>query len=224
MSAPKSRAPCLQASHALDPGTAPWGDWILYSPRKLVGVPDGGILIAHRKALPDAKTLPIADFSFVLPALERFEDRDEAHNDRWYQHYCEQERSMSVGAQAMSRLSLDLLRAWDLASDGETRRRNYRTLHSRLRQWSFLPDDHVPFVPLGFPIRIGSAEALSRRLAQSRVVAARLWKARPSDPSRVANEHRLASELLTLPCDYRYGESDMHRVADIVSDAVDEMA
>ena len=206
-------------AHALDPG-APWGDWLLYSARKLIGVPDGGILVARRKALPSLTALPITDFSFVLPPLERFEDRDETDNDRWYASYCEQERSMGVGTQAMSRLSLDLLRAWDFASDRETRRSNFRTLHQRLRRWAFLPDDDIPFAPLGFPIRIRSAETLSRRLARARVFAARHWKQLPSDPSAFPNEHRLASELLTLPCDYRYDESDMHRVADIVFDAV----
>src|SRR6266852_5720649 len=33
------------ACHAFDTGTAQWGHWCLRSPRKLVGVPDGGFLI-----------------------------------------------------------------------------------------------------------------------------------------------------------------------------------
>lgn len=201
-------------AHALDPADGAWGDWLLYSPRKLIGVPDGGILVARQKPLPFLTTVPPSDLAFVLPALERFEDRDETDNQRWYASYLHAEQTMRVGVQAMSRLTFEILNTADAHADAELRRGNYRVLHRRLREWAFLPGPDVPFAPLGFPVRVKSADALSRRLAELRIFAARHWRTLPSDPAVFASEHRLAKELLTLPCDYRYNEADMHRVAD----------
>jgi hypothetical protein len=42
----------------------------------------------------------------------------------------------------------------------------------------------------------------------------------PSDPQQHAHEHGLAGELLTLPCDYRYGEPEMKRIAEAVRECL----
>jgi hypothetical protein len=207
-------------AQALDPPADAWGDWLLYSPRKLLGVPDGGILVAHRKSLWPLDTRPAVDLAFALPSLERFEDCDETDNQRWYATYLREEAAMTVGLQSMSRLSLAVLKATDAKADSVARRGNYQILYERLRKWAFLPDPEPSFAPLGFPIRVQSAATMSKRLADRRVFAARHWQSLPSDPALFAFEHRLAQELLTLPCDYRYSERDMRHVADAVHDAM----
>src|SRR5208283_5409488 len=160
-------------------------------------------------ALRPLPTTAATDFSFALPLLERFEDRHETDNQRWFTSYVQQEAAMSVGMQRMSRLSLALLEASDAMADRAVRRDNYKILHDRLRKYAYFQDADASFAPLGFPIRIKSAAALSKRLAERRIFAARHWANLPSDPLVFAAEHRLAQELLTLPCDYRYGEADM---------------
>ena len=207
-------------AHALDPPDSTWADWLLYSPRKLIGVPDGGLLVAGRKALWPLVTSPATDFAFALPSLERFEDRDETDNERWYANYVRQEGAMGVGLQQMSRLSLEVLKASDPNADSRARRSNFRILHQRLREWAFFPQAEISFVPLGFPVRVKSAATVAKRLFESRIFAARHWRNLPSDPSMFAVEHRLAQELLTLPCDYRYGEPEMHHVADVVLELI----
>lgn len=203
-------------AHALDPGEPSWGDWVLYSPRKLVGVPDGGILVAARKPLPPLTTTPLSDFSFALPAFERFEDRGEERNEQWYASYQREERAMKVGNQVMSRMALDVLNSVDVKDDSTRRRRNYEVLRNRLAEWSFFAEPGIGFAPLGFPIRVKNAAMLAKGLSERHIFAARHWATLPSDPRTFAAEHRLANELLTLPIDYRYGEPDMHRVADAV--------
>ncbi len=207
-------------AHALDSPDSAWGDWTVYSPRKLCGVPDGGILVARQKALPPLATVPSIDLAFALPSLARFEDVDETANERWHADYVREEDAMSVGTQAMSRLALELLKASDARADREVRRSNYEVLNSRLREWAFIADPKICFAPLGFPVRVKSAATLANCLSEKRIFAARHWKALPSDPLTFASEHQLAGELLTLPCDYRYDEMDMHRVADAVIEAV----
>jgi dTDP-4-amino-4,6-dideoxygalactose transaminase len=205
------------AAQALDAMDRPWGDWLLFSPRKVVGVPDGGILVARSKPLPDLATTSLRDFSFVLPSLARFEDADENDNDRWYADYVRVEAAQRVGIESMSRLSLAMLDACDVSADTAVRRRNYATLHERLAQWAYFTDRAATFTPLGFPVRVPSAEALCASLLEHRIFAARHWRELPSDPAEFPDAHALAGELVTLPCDYRYGDAAMQRVADIVT-------
>ena len=209
-------------AHALDAGVTAWGDWILYSPRKLIGVPDGGILVSRHRSMPALTMRPLTDFSFVLPSLERFEDQEELNNRQWYAAYVQQEAAMCVGADAMSRLSIEVLKACDAKADGDIRRGNYAVLHKRLQEWAFLPDTAGSFVPMGFPIRVRSADRVVARLAASRIFAARHWRDLPVQPNEFPIEHAIARELVTLPCDYRYGEQAMHRVADAAIRAIEE--
>jgi selenocysteine lyase/cysteine desulfurase len=203
-------------AQALDLAAPAFGDWLVYSPRKLLGVPDGGVLVGRTKALAAIDPLPPTNVEFMLPSLERFEDVEEVDNERWYSDYAREERLMRVEATAMSRLSLELLKRFDVATDGELRRTNFEILHQRLHRYAFLPEVRPSFAPLGFPVRIESAATLSACLAEQRIFAARHWQNLPSDPSAFPDEHQLAKELLTLPCDYRYREEDMHRVANAV--------
>jgi hypothetical protein len=208
-------------AHALDVGVAAWGNWLLYSPRKLIGVPDGGVLVSRDKPSLELATRPLTDFSFVLPSLERYEDREELNNRQWYATYVRQEAAMRVGADAMSRLSIEVLKACDAKADGDIRRSNYAVLHERLREWAFLTDAPGSFVPMGFPIRVRSADRVVAQLAALRIFAARHWRDLPVQPGEFSIEHGIAQELVTLPCDYRYGERDMHRVADAVIRAIE---
>lgn len=203
-------------AHALAPAKLGWGDWLLYSPRKVTGVPDGGVLVARSKTLPPSSTVPLVDMSFVAPALARFEDFDECHNERWYAAYRDIESRMAVGNLQMSRLTSQLLRQSNADADGALRRRNFAILAERLERHAFIRDHTPEFAPLGFPIHTNDAQNVSESLARQRIFAARHWKELPSDAAVFRAEHNLAATLLTLPCDYRYDTSDMYRVADAV--------
>ena len=207
-------------AHALDTADDAWGDWLLYSPRKLIGVPDGGILVAHARPLPAVELRPLPDVDYMLPSIERLEDTSEVANDRWYGHYVQKEASAPTGPWRMSELSRGLLQHVDLQRDVDSRRRNFAVLARKLRDWAFLHDAEPTYAPMGFPIRVPSAGGLATKLAQHRIFAARHWQHLPSDPSMFPREHRLAQQLLTLPCDYRYDASQMESVAKTVIDGL----
>jgi hypothetical protein len=207
-------------AQALDTGADPWGDWVLYSPRKLLGVADGGILVAHRKALPPIATDEPADLAFMLPALERFEDIGEVDNARWYTSFQAVESRMIAGRIAMSRVSRSILSATDIDTISMQRKHNYEVLHALLGEWAFFPESTVGFAPLGFPIRTNSGAESARALAAQRIFAARHWASLPSDQTKHANEHALAASLVTLPCDDRYDETDMQRLAAVTRSTI----
>lgn len=204
-------------AQALSPGPE-WADWILYSPRKVLGVPDGGILVAGRSPLPvwAREWQPPRDLGFMLPCLERLEDVEELRNEEWYSHYRRVEDAMAVGSVAMSRVTAAVLASADIGSDRERRIANFAILRDRLAQWAFLDEGALSFAPLGFPLQLPAAADLARRLAARRIFAARHWPSLPSDPALFPAEHRLSRELLTLPCDYRYDAREMRFVADTV--------
>ena len=74
----EDRAQCLWTQ---DP---PWAPWILYSPRKLVGVSDGGILLGPEDMSIPNKSSENGYDSFSLPELMRFEDPKGTGSFNWY--------------------------------------------------------------------------------------------------------------------------------------------
>jgi len=71
-------------------------------------------------------------------------------------------------------------------------------------------------VPLGFPIRVRNREALRRRFLEHGICPAIHWPLEGFVPAGFVESHRLAADMLTLPCDQRYGDDDMARLAELV--------
>jgi len=208
-------------AQAFAPGGKPWGDFVLYSPRKLLGVPDGGLLVAYRTALPSVAAAALPDFAFMMPFLERFEDSEERRNRVWYERYREVEAGAAVSLHKMSRTTEALLHRLDAAGIAETRRRNGALLADAFgRQALTAADASKDAVPFGLPLRVVDAAALAARLAERGAFCARHWPALPSDARAFPDEHRLAQSLITLPCDQRYGVAEMRRLIDLVGDAL----
>lgn len=209
-------------AQAIDTGRPPWGDWRLFSPRKVVGVPDGGILVpcsARAAALELAGSVR-SDFAAVelaTPQLARFEDEGEVHNDRWYGLNLAKESSLAISGRRISRLAWAVLGLLDADAIARKRRENFARLASRLAEWAFLPEACPEFVPLGFPVRLPPGQRLQvqEHLYRHRVFPAVHWAELASPPREFPDEHSLASTLLTLPCDHRYGGAEMDRVANL---------
>jgi hypothetical protein len=77
---------------------------------------------------------------------------------------------------------------------------------------------------MGFPVQARNAEVVSKALADQGIFAPRHWAALPSPRERFPASHALAQSLLTLPCDYRYNERDMSRLADAVEPLLQDHA
>ena len=207
-------------AHAWSTGFAPWGRWVVYSPRKLIGVPDGGVLIDTRGADPAVRhTRASGSVVFMSAVLARFEDRDESRNAVWHAASVRHERAMRAGMRPMSRLSETILRGVDASVLATRRRANYRILQAHLGEMALFGDASARWVPSGFPIRIKGADRLWKRLCAQGIFAQRHWTHLPSPARAFKREHRLARELVTLPCDHRYGTPEMMRIVAAVREA-----
>ncbi len=194
------------------------GGYLLYSPRKLLGVADGGILVAPGEGMPLPQPVSAADAEalWLAPRL-RYADPAGADNARWYAANRAKEAAMPAAPQAITPRSLSILSHTAIGPLAEARLANWRALDERLHPWSALPRD-VDHAPLGYVLRLepGARDRLLGALHAARVFAAVHWPVIAAVEQDFPREAQWTRELVTLPCDHRYGAADMMRIADLV--------
>lgn len=201
-------------AQALWPDPAPWGDHVIYSPRKVVGVPDGGILASLTVVLEPDWTAD-DDLARLAPSRLRAADPLGVHNDTWFPAYRAAEAAMTSAPRPISDLSNAVLDGLDMPTITERRRRNAEILLSRVGDAALFPAKRLlAGAPLGVPVLTDDAAAVATRMAEAGVFCARHWAELPSTAADFPAEHALSRRLLTLPCDHRYDDADMGRVAE----------
>ncbi|MDA0979100.1 MAG: hypothetical protein O3B72_11110 [Proteobacteria bacterium] len=193
-----------------------WGDYLLYSPRKLLGVPDGGLVTGGDTDRPVELSAPeltrLDDLAFMDASRHRLEDVAETDNATWYGEYLDAEASMAPGFHKISRLAWETLQKADAAFHARCRHANFRTLYRQLGDQALLRDESPAYVPFGFPLVVEDAGALSRRLAAKRVFAPRYWPDMPGESETGAAKF-LYEKVIVLPVDHRYGDEEMEGLA-----------
>ena len=208
-------------AQALDPRLPGCGGYRLYSPRKLLGVADGGILVAPDVETPPEPTGPAdADALWRAPLL-RAADPEGRDNARWHAENQAKEAAMPAAPQMMTDRSREVLAATAIAPLAEARLANWRTLNTRLAGWSALPAV-VDAPPLGYVLRLrpDARDNLLSALHAARIFAAVHWRKIAAPEQDFPREAAWTRELLTLPCDHRYGRAEMERIADLVLEHV----
>ena len=113
----------------------------------------------------------------------------------------------------MSDLTLLILRhAVDWQKVSTRRRDNYKFLASELGQIALIPELTSEVVPLGFPVRVKERDRIRQALFAEKIYPQVHWEIAGFVPSKFEASHRLAAEIMTLPCYQSYNQSDMERV------------
>ncbi|WP_028793295.1 hypothetical protein [Thalassobaculum salexigens] len=208
-------------AQALDMGAGMPGAWRLYSPRKLLGVADGGLLVGPVSDLPAPRLAPSpASHAGAAEARAAAVTREQV--EAAYRLYVDMERAHAVTDAALSDRTRDILAASPVEDMAARRRENFAALDRRLS------DRAAPVVarlrgtaaPFGYPLLLArERDAVAARLAADGLFCAVHWRelgeagtTDPTDP--VAS--RLRDGMLTLPVDHRYGAADMERLAGAV--------
>ncbi|HDR9100007.1 TPA: hypothetical protein QDB15_003564 [Burkholderia vietnamiensis] len=181
----------------------------LYSPRKFVGVPDGGYLIAnHPVALPDE--IDHASLQRMAHLFKRLDAGAEAG----FAAYQAAEASLDrQPPRRMSRLTRRLLATIDYASVRETRRANFSYLHDRLGDRNRLPVAlSDASVPLCYAF-LGTTETTRDALIAQRIYTPCYWPEVASDDAAPGFEAQLARSALFLPCDQRLDCAQLDEIA-----------
>jgi len=205
-------------AQALGPGLDSCGGYQLFSPRKLLGVADGGILVAPDTEAPMPQPSAMADETALWRApLLRHADPPGADNAQWHAANQAKEAAMTIAPEAITERSLAILSETPIAPLAAARLANWRLLDARLRRWSALPaDPQAP--PLGYVLRLEPdvRDRLLAALHAERIFAAVHWPQIAGPAADFPRETGWTRELLTLPCDHRYGEAEMLRISDRV--------
>ncbi|MNJ22582.1 hypothetical protein D3C77_169550 [compost metagenome] len=191
----------------------------LYSPRKFVGVADGGWLVNG----PDPITLPRSSSQQRFSALlGRLEDQPQPHYDAFQraEHALRQE-----GVRAMSRSTERLLDSIDYPHVARRRIDNLSYLRTRLdRHNRFNEWPQAPVAALCYPLLVDSAETANRlreQLLAQHIYVPRYWVEVDLAEQAPTNERNWANCLLPLPIDQRYDITHMHRLLSIVITALE---
>jgi dTDP-4-amino-4,6-dideoxygalactose transaminase len=200
-------------AQAIDPGPA-WGQILLHSPRKLIGVGDGGLLVGDHLPEPDAGPSPDA----CEAQRARARDPDGRAPEHWYELFQAQERAFTVDRAPMSARTRRILERSPAAPLAARRRHNAQVLTRALGDLALWPDLGANSALLAVPVRLADRDHVAAELARRGIYCARHWSDLPSPVASFPVAQRLSGELLSLPCDHRYDAADMERIIDALRD------
>lgn len=187
----------------------------LYSPRKFVGVADGGWLANAPADLPQLEnSRSQARFAALLGRLE---DAPQHH----YATFQALEQALERdGVKAMAASTARLLDSIDYQEVARRRVDNLAHLRRRLdhlNRFAIWPVQ--PVAALCYPLlaeSAGMATRLRAQLLEQNIYVPSYWREVLSNPTAPSIERDWAQCLLPLPIDQRYNVDDMNRLADAI--------
>lgn len=186
---------------------------VIYSPRKFVGVADGGYLVTDCRM--DTELEQDVSYGRMSHLLKRAELGAEAG----YEDFRKNDHDL-VGQpiKTMSRLTQMVLNSVDYASMRESRSRNFSLLHHHLASRNELTISLGSFeAPLVYPFMVREAGRLRRELIDHKVFVATYWPNVFEWCNESEIEYALARDIIPLPIDQRYDEHDMKKMMEVIN-------
>jgi hypothetical protein len=207
----------------LDPQFSAHTHYVVTSPRKFAGVPDGCVLAARGGAPLPSADLPPPPAAWWQDSLRASVLRGEfdRHNGarEWLDLFQHTEATGPSEPACMSELSALLLqRAVNWPAVARQRRNNYSFLAGALGQLALLPDLPPDVVPLGFPVALDGRDGLRQALFTKQIFPPVHWNLGAAVPREFTVSHRMSARIMTVPCDQRYTPADLERVVRVCSD------
>ena len=180
-----------------------------YSPRKFMGMPDGGLAVTT--FVNATEQLPI-DQSF--DRCSHLLKRHELIPAEGYNDFRENSKKIAEAPLSlMSEISKRILESVDLEYIKQKRRENFAYLHEALRSANKL---NVPSMgqfecPLVYPFWSDNA-GLKKQLIDAKIFVATYWPNVFEWTKQGGVEYELANNVVCIPVDQRYGKDDMERI------------
>lgn len=182
-----------------------------YSPRKFLGVPDGGYLYCD--ALMGMELPQSVSYERMSHLVKRVDLGAEAA----YSDFKLNDESLSQQpVMKMSVLTETILKSIDYQSVKEKRRRNYRYLDETLGKDNGLTLElSEEAVPMVYPFLPLDAD-LKKKLIDNKIFVATYWPNVLDWCKEQDWEFQLAQRACFLPVDQRYGSEEIKRVVDVI--------
>lgn len=181
----------------------------IYSCRKFFGVPDGGYVSSESvKQLDLDQDISMDRMKHLLGRFEKGIASD------YYNDYKENESAFEgMELRYMSKLTHNILGAIDYEGVFLKRNKNFKLIEQELGSYNELKLS-LPEGAYAYPFYCKEGMKVKKQLAQSKIYVPTLW------PNVLELENSLekdyAENILPLPCDQRYNESDMLRMIGVV--------
>lgn len=185
-----------------------------YSPRKFMGMPDGGLAVT---TIPNtASELPVdKSFDRCKHLLKRIElSPSEGYNDFKDVSKAIAEAPLSQ----MSNLSKSIFASADLDDIKHKRRENFECIHKALKATNRLqiPSMDSFECPLVYPYWADNGSALKKQLIEQQVFVATYWPNVFEWCKSADLEHELANHVVCIPIDQRYCKDEMELIVEEV--------
>lgn len=184
-----------------------------YSTRKYVGVADGGFAVG-------VSVTPAADYEEdnSLDHASHLYIRKEKGAEAGFKDYqCNESKLDNQPIRRMSPQTKEILSHIDYDTIIEKRRQNYLFLCDALdeRNKLQLPSINSFTCPMVYPFMTDD-ESLRGQLIQNKVFVARYWPNVLEWCSKDEFEYKLATQIIPLPIDQRYGEIEINIILDFL--------
>lgn len=186
----------------------------IYSPRKFVGLPDGGIAYCIKQI--DKNTFE-QDFSYERCShlLKRI---DVGPTEGYADFKANSKQLVDQRVKRMSELTWRLLSSIDFEIVKDKRRMNFEYLHEHLEKFNLfeMPSTESFVCPMVYPL-LTEDLALRQRLVENKVFVATYWPNVSEWTKKGMLEYELAERLIPLPIDQRYGQEEMKTICGIIA-------
>ena len=210
-------------------GIDPHCDYVVGSMRKWIGVPSGGFAVKKKGQF----TLPILDpdMTHLDLRISSMDMKEEAlkegkldvvqiASDRFWS--AEMMLRQMFDAHGSDPRSIQIINHYPFSKMIERRRQNYQYLLDHLDPSEYystvFPTLTKEACPSHFTIYVSDRAALQNYLKSHDVSTTAYWPLPPSvDISQYPQAQYIYNHVLSIPCDQRYGESDMQLVCDLLN-------
>ena len=185
---------------------------MFYSPRKFVGVADGGIAYGVTSSLTELEE----DVSYLHSA--HLFIRKELGAEEGFASYRKDEDCLdNQKVKRISSFTEDILNHIDYQEIVRKRRVNYQILEEALDSSNLLtlPTFESFNAPMAYPYMVENGAVLRKKLIANKVFVPRFW---PNEciPNAIVGGKNLSETILPLPIDQRYGEEEMERIVQVI--------
>lgn len=191
----------------------PEGAKALYSPRKFVGLPDGGIAYGTDSSAASALE-PDYSYDRCIHLLKRI---DYGAGAAYADFKSNSSMLHNLPVCQMSNLTKKMLHHVDFESIRTARWENFCYIHERLKNSNMLniPQFETFACPMIYPYRTKDT-SLKNKLIINKIYVATYWPNILIERDSNTLEYQLANSIIALPIDQRYGIDDMKIITETI--------
>ena len=185
----------------------------IYSPRKYVGLPDGGVAYCV-KHIDENKYEQDVSYERCSHLLKRI---DLGPSEGYDDFRGNSKQLIGQPIERMSKLTLRMLASIDFDGIKAKRRNNFEYLHEHLKKTNQLdvPSMNSFACPMVYPY-LSDNTLLKQKLIDNRVFVATYWPNVREWTNEEMLERKLLEGLIPIPCDQRYGEKELSIIVSLV--------